>query len=201
MIDDPTDGSTAVQPSPEGTPEGGQPVHGLRWGVKASFIQYVRGMPDGRAAVGDGAVPVGTDEIFFTLDPAAASAATWAFRGDLRFTGHYGMLFVRIARPWLVVEGGSATMTIEAGGGAREALVTTSLERVDLRAGTEIWVGADVRLAAAGVPLFNDVYAEGEPFEPLVLQVPVRDAVAEATQPRGPAQFAPGPREGADPGS
>lgn len=157
----------------EPSPSGDQPVHGLRWGIKTSFIEYVRRMPDGQAAVGDGAVPLGTHEVFFTLDPdLAPTPTTWAFRGDLRFTGHYGMLFVRIARPWLLLETSSATLTIETADGGRAELVTATLERVDVRSGTEIWAGTDVKLAEAGVALFNDVYEAGEPFEPLVVQVP-----------------------------
>ena len=31
-----------------------------------------------------------------------------AFRGDVRFAGHHGMLYVRIADPWVVIPDGEA---------------------------------------------------------------------------------------------
>lgn len=161
----------------ETPPPGERLVHGLRWGIKTTFIEYLRRMPDGRGSVGDGAVPVGTNEIFFEFDPTVEpevepGQTAWAFRGDVRFTGHYGMLFVRIAQPWLVVDSGSATLTIIGPDDIRVPLVTASLESGGGRSETAIWISSDVRLTAAGVPLFNDVYQEGEPFDHLVVQVP-----------------------------
>ena len=160
----------------EPAPAGDMPVHGMRWGIKTSFIEYVRRMPDGQVAVGDGAVPVGTHEVFFTLDPAVPpTPEAWAFRGDLRVTGHYGMPFVRLARPRILLEGSSGTLTIEDAEGGRRPLVAVTLEQFDQLPGAAIWTGSDVRLAASGVPLFNDVYPAGEPFEPLTLTLPVLD--------------------------
>lgn len=151
-------------------------VHGLRWGLKASFIDYVRRMPDGRGAVGDGAVPVGEADLFFELDHPLDGRTGWKFRGDVRFTGHFGMLFIRIARPQLDLDGDTLVLTIEDPAGDPEApripLVTGTLRHVDAQDATAIWVSEDVNLTAAGVELFNDVYAEGEPFASLVLQVP-----------------------------
>ncbi|BCB89801.1 HtaA domain-containing protein [Phytohabitans suffuscus] len=165
---------------------GDQPVHGLRWGIKTSFIEYLRRMPGSRGSVGDGAVPVGSHEIFFAFDPTVRPPAgpdqlAWAFRGDVRFTGHYGMLFVRVASPWVVVSAGSAVLTIapprEPEDAPRVPLVTATLEPAGRRAGTEAWVSTSVSLTGAGAALFNDVYPEGEPFEPLTLQVPESSGV------------------------
>lgn len=156
-------------------------VHGLRWGIKASFVEYVRRMPDGKGSVGDGAVPVGTGDLFYEYDAAASEegdTTVWAFRGDARFSGHYGMLFVRIAHPRLEVTGESAVLTIEdpqaREGASRVPLVTAALQHVDTRDGTAVWGSDNVALTPEGVELFNDVYAAGEPFEPLVVQIPDR---------------------------
>lgn len=172
----------STAPSQDAAPKG--LAHGLRWGLKRSFIDYVRRMPDGRGTVGDGAIPVGPGDLFYEHDAARStervSGGPWvlAFRGDVRFSGHYGMLFVRVAHPWLEMDGGAGVLTIEdpgaRDGAPRVRLATATLRRLGDRDGTELWGSDDVALTAEGVELFNDVYAEGEPFEPLLVQLPIR---------------------------
>lgn len=36
-----------------------------------------------------------------STDGSSGGSRVWAFRGDVRFSGHFGMLFVRVANPWL----------------------------------------------------------------------------------------------------
>ena len=152
-------------------------IHGLRWGLKKSFVDYVRRMPDGKGSVGDGAVPVGAGDLFYEHEVAGSSDGVWAFRGDVRFSGHFGMLYVRVANPWVEVSEGRAVLTIEdpqaREGAPRVPLVTATLQRLGDREGTQVWGSDDVALTASGVALFNDVYAEGELFEPIVIQLPV----------------------------
>jgi hypothetical protein len=167
--------------TPEDDAGGGIP-HGLRWGIKSSFIDYVRRMPDGKGSVGDGAVPVGTGDLFYAYDAEASTqtddARVIAFRGDVRFSGHMGMLFVRIAHPRLEIRGEDAVLTIEdpeaRPDGPRVPLVRATMVRLDAPpgSGAEIWGAEKVVLTSEGVELFNEVYAEGEPFEPLVVQLP-----------------------------
>ncbi|GAB3071917.1 HtaA domain-containing protein [Nocardioides zeae] len=170
------------------TDRAGAPAHGLRWGIKASFIDYVRRMPGGQGTIADGAVPVGTAEVLFTLDPtppvgtSPGTTRAWAFAGDVRFAGHGGMMFVRLALPRLeVAPGGSARLTIE---DPHQRPDAPRIPLVDLTLvqhpspeaaadGVELWASDDVRLTAEGVALFNDVYAAGEPFEPLTVVVPI----------------------------
>ena len=151
-------------------------VHGLRWGLKASFVDYVRRMPDGRGSVGDGALPVGQGDLFFEFDGPLDESRGWSFRGDVRFSGHMGMLFVRIARPQVTLSGDTFTLSVEDPAGVEDAprllLVTGTIRRVESPSGTDVWLSEDVRLTAAGAEVFNDAYAEGEPFEPIIVQVP-----------------------------
>jgi hypothetical protein len=174
------DDASAMSAEEDSAPPSGL-VHGLRWGIKRSFIEYVQRMPDGRGWVGDGALPIAPNDIFFQFDApnsadSAESAAVLAFTGDVRFTGHYGMLFVRVARPRLHVSGNTAVMTIEDSQGGEQSsrvpLVTAELELIETRDGTEIWGGANVHLSDTAVELFNEVYAAGEPFETFVVQIP-----------------------------
>lgn len=166
--------------------EGSAIVHGLRWGLKRSFLEYVRRMPDGKGWVGNGAVPIAGDEMFFSYDaeqsqPAEAGepGTVYAFAGDVRFSGHFGMLSVHIVRPWLQVDGDSAVLTIADSDGRRRPLVRAQLQQVQLAEASPasaIIAGTAVRLDEAGVELFNDVYPAGEPFEDFVIQVPVATA-------------------------
>ncbi|WP_236794671.1 HtaA domain-containing protein [Amycolatopsis sp. GM8] len=158
------------------------PPYGLRWGVKTSFVGYVARMPDGQAYLGEGAAVNERNELIFPLSeetPAEADAEqAFAFGGDVRFSGHFGMLFVRIAEPRIAVRGGEAELTVvdpESEEDKRLRLVTFTLTGPETEDGTERWEGADVRLTAEGVELFGDVYQAGEPFEPLTVTVPVRE--------------------------
>jgi hypothetical protein len=162
----------------EAEQENGQElVHGLRWGLKKSFLDYVFRMPDGQGSVTDGAVPVGERDVFYEHDVANSSDGVWAFRGDVRFSGHFGMLFVRVANPRLEIDGEKAVLSIEDPHAREDAprvpLVTATLQQVGGDGDTVIWGSNDVALTAEGVPLFNDVYSPGEPFEPLVVQLPI----------------------------
>ena len=169
---------------PPGAPTPGDVPFGLLWGIKRSFIAYVRRMPDGQGSIHDGAVPLGEDTILFPPVPDAGPAAagadrTWAFRGDVRFRGHGGMLFVRVAAPLITVRGDVGELSIEdpyaRPEGDRVPLVTLRLEPGPAPEGATVWLGSDVRLTEAGSVLFNDVYQPGEPFEQLSVILPAGD--------------------------
>ena len=153
------------------------PLHGLRWGIKCSFTDYVRRTSDGQVWVGDGAFPLGTHEVFFKLDSAAASGAPhgegeWQLLGDVRFTAHAGMLFVRLARPRLVIVSKTGKLIVTGPDDEPLTLVTAALEPIEVRQGTRLWHGSDVRLHEEGVEMFNSVYPSGELFEPMLVQLP-----------------------------
>jgi hypothetical protein len=162
---------------------------GLRWGIKQSFVAYVRRMPDGSGWVGDGAVPLESDEVLYAPERAewgptadGGFQRSWTFRGDVRFSGHAGMLFVRVASPVLTVLDGAAELTVVDPSGEpgsdRLQLVTLRLDPLPAPEGIELWRGTDVRLTEAGTGLFNDVYPHGEPFEPLTVVLPATDGPA-----------------------
>jgi hypothetical protein len=160
-------------------------VPGLHWSLKRSFVDYVNHMPDGQSGVGAGAVATGPYEIVYpALQSGRRTTADgtkerfWEFGGDVRFKGHFGMLFVRIATPTIFVSGGAGWMSIAdpltGDGGDRNVLVDLTLEQRPAPEGLEVWQSTDVRLNAACVDLFNGVYPAGEPFEPLMLVMPVQ---------------------------
>lgn len=157
-----------------------QPPRCLRWTVRASFLRYVAGLPDGRASATDGARITQSDpqEFVYVTDPEHSSDDVLAFRGDVRLSGHRGLLFVRVANPRIHLDGVQARLTVddpmtEDGTGPRLTLVSLAIEKR-----RDDWWGTDVRLTADGVAFFNSVYPADEPFDPL--------SVTELTE-RGPA--------------
>jgi len=158
------------------------PPHCLRWGIKASFLGYVARMPDGRAYLGSGAAVNDRNEMLFPLDEEASEDGTFAFGGDVRFSGHFGMLFVQISEPRIVVREGEAEMTVvdpESEDGKRVRLVTFALTGPSAEDDLERWEAADVRLTEEGVALFGEVYQAGEQFAPLTVTVPRRQEVPD----------------------
>lgn len=158
------------------TDEQGPPEFGLTWPIKRSFVTYVLGMPDGRAGAVEGAFPLPDLSVVFEHDPSVDAAALgdgWAFRGDVRFAGHFGMLFVRIADPWLVRTDDGVLLTIAdpdaQDDGPRVPLATVTVEQT----GPGEWASTSVALTAQGSELFNSVYPVGDPLDPFTLRVPV----------------------------
>jgi hypothetical protein len=154
---------------------------GLLWGIKRSFVAYVRRMPDGQGSIHDGAVPLGEDVILFPategMRATSTESDTFAFRGDVRFRGHGGMLFVRVAEPVITVRGDRAELSIadpyDRADADRVPLVTLQLAEGPAPEGARVWLGSDVRLTEAGAVLFDDVYQPGEAFEQLSVILPL----------------------------
>jgi hypothetical protein len=69
----------------------------LEWGVKASFVAYVRQAPDGSVVAGSGAGE--SSGVFrFPLETCQAAGAL-GFAGEVRFRAHGGALDVTLADP------------------------------------------------------------------------------------------------------
>jgi hypothetical protein len=166
---------------------------GLRWAIKPSFVDYVARARDGRAYLSGGAAVNANNELLFELDGHAVAAApgegdrgdgedqgahpghTFTFRGDVRFTAHFGMLFVRIARPQVTVRGLEGELTVvdpESPAGDQLRLVTFTVADQVTEDGVQRLEAADVRLTAEGAVLFGEVYQASEPFAPLMITIP-----------------------------
>jgi hypothetical protein len=196
VSDGSTEATTEVEPEASSTAadahdsEEDGPAYGLRWGLKRTFIDYLRGMSDGRALIGSGATAINLHEVFYELamdesipsiqhapGAAAQPLEMLAFGGEVHFSGHFGMLSVRISKPRLRLLKGTVELSIDAAdtaGGIREVPLVTAgeLTLATVVDDMSLWVCTDVRLTAHGAELFNRVYGEGEPFEPMVVQLP-----------------------------
>lgn len=165
-----------------------QRAPGLHWGIKDSFLDYVASTRDGQCIVGGGASPDPLGVFHFAPAPLAASAShEQKYTGEVRFEAHYGILSVRVADPWIIIKNGQGSLSVldpsSARGKTRLKLVTFAVDTEMIGRGLP-WTATDVRLAAAGVPVFNDVYPELEPFAPLLV-VPTAERPAEEA-PHGP---------------
>lgn len=161
-----------------------EPAYGLLWGLKKSFVDYIGRMPDGKGVVSGGAVSTATGEVRYPPETSGRRPGAdggedrfWLFAGEVRFSGHYGMLSVRIAAPRIVLIGGAASLDVAvptaADADARLTLVTLRLTPEPGDDGVEQWASTDVALTDAGVALFNDVYRPGEPFDDLRITLPI----------------------------
>lgn len=165
---------------------------GLHWGIKRRFLQYIARMPDGQCSVTDGAAVDENDRFHFALrdvNLAGGSTGNVTCRGDVRFAGHHGMLFVSIADPVLHIEGDHGQLSISAAGPdtdpghdstGRRVLAEFDL-KIDLDAAPEVdsdrgtvrtSAGRSVRLSSEAVDIFNGVYPPGELLDDFTLVLP-----------------------------
>jgi len=147
---------------------------GLGWPIKTSFARYIGSLPDGRALL-RGAIKASqrTGLVFPLADDGDFDAATGTgilrFGGGIGFTGHFGMLRIDIADPWLRIDGGTGILSIASGTDNRLDLATFGL----------VWDDADHRdghsetlaLTAAGAELFGGTYGQGTELDPFILHL------------------------------
>jgi hypothetical protein len=138
----------------------------LRWAVKESFIDYVRGLPDGMIETFDGCE---ADDGVFSFAGGSAGDGGLSFIGGIRFTGFAGMLDVRLVDPMIEGDGVDKTLTALVGPKsiAARAVIATIAGAGPLSA-RERWT-VTPKLTFEGVRIFGDVYQVGTELAPLVL--------------------------------
>lgn len=145
-------------------------ARGLRWGIKASFLTYVTGMPDSAMSVTDGAVDTPEGFVFPVADASGfdpvKGLGQLAFGGDVRMRGHGGMLAVRVADPMIAVTAEGARLTVTDVTGKSLHIANLGTPRRAAGGGLEI----PAQLAAEAVSYFNDVYPEGTDLDPLTIR-------------------------------
>jgi hypothetical protein len=137
----------------------------LVWGVKASLLTYVRGMPDG-AVLLDG-VTEGPDGFVFPEDEGGDDGGL-GFRGTVTLDGHGGMMHVALADPALTPDGDGWMLSIA---DPDDATVRLSFARVSTISDDDgVLRGSGTVLTADGADLFFGPYTAGTPLDdPVVL--------------------------------
>lgn len=128
----------------------------LTWGIKASLLDYVRGMPDGSVELADGASEAAGA---FRFPADVASGDPLAFRGAVRLTGHGGMMRVTIADPSIVQTADGWALEIADPDDAELRLRFATIARFDGDRAT------GTALTEDGADLFFGPYAQGTPLD------------------------------------
>ena len=154
------------------------PPPGLTWGIKRSFLDYIKDLPDGTVAASAGATVSGSGR--FTFIPAGSDydvhtgTGVLRFRGDVRLAGHHGMLFVRLLDPWVQFSGDRGVLSISTGDGGQDRTPVGFVQaaRPEAIGGCLVWRQIEVLNSPDGAELFDGQYAAGQPMDPLSMLVP-----------------------------
>ncbi|HZO35770.1 MAG TPA: HtaA domain-containing protein [Solirubrobacteraceae bacterium] len=162
---------------------------GLSWTIRTSFLRYIAGMPDGRGVLAGGAIETAGRGITFPpagahFDETSGNGAI-RFGGEVTFSGHFGMLTMRLADPWIDTADGTGTLFVAARSGDEDGFAPFATFAFDFEATEDayVWRACNVQLLAHGATLFGDVYPEGEPLDPFIA---VLDRRADASAPAQP---------------
>ncbi len=162
----------------------------LTWGIKDSFRDYVAGPVAGGSIVGSGVGVAGSSFIFSQASGGTfdGSTGTSPYTGSVRFTGHGGVLDLRLANPVIRVDSsGSATMMLTVNGRsvpfATLALSSGGKRVVD---GAVTFSGVPATLTAQGAAAFvngpSQFYPAGTPLDPVTFTIGSPGAAAGGTQ-------------------
>ena len=129
----------------------------------------------------DGATATYQNEVLFPFDPSVpprirASETFLAFAGAITFVAHAGMLWVRIADPWVNITGDRGSLTVQypetPDSQARIEFASFTVAAHEEFDGQERWTAEQVQLLSSGLTVFGDVYEAGEALEPFTMTVP-----------------------------
>lgn len=149
---------------------------GLHWRIKDSFVQYVLRGADGVYSVTDGAADDGMGNFYFPVARVINENDSWelSFRGEVRFRGHGGVLFVPVANPTVRLSRSGGWLSVGRSRSGEEHTTIAELDGVSPVAVGEAfaWPPLVPRLTADGVSLFGGAYNLGSPLEPVRMIIP-----------------------------
>jgi hypothetical protein len=156
----------------------------LRWGVKASFRDYVGAIADGSEQALDGAQPAEGD-FEFPLRETVDGALR--FGGRIEFRGYNDLLAVTIRDPWLHPDPEEPWMSVVdpayRGDTSHRIRLCRLSGDVDALTSTQ-GLGRDVTLHAHllmdALRIFDDVYGPGAELDDLTLVAPLSQEVGSS---------------------
>lgn len=151
----------------------------LSWGVKQSFRDYVTS-PIAKGAIStSGARSVGGAFVFGQASGSTFNGATGtsAYSGSVRFTGHGGILDLRLANPVVRVESASSATLLLSVNGATVPFATLALASASKRTadGAVTFSGVPAALTPQGAAAFvngeSQFYPAGTALDPLTFTI------------------------------
>jgi Htaa len=157
----------------------------LRWGVKTSLVDFIRGLPDGTVLIANGAAEIRTGIFEFPLQPelsswdARSEVGMLQFRGQVVLRGHGRTLNYIIEAPSILINGPEGILCVvdfpaeRADGDMRDAQRTpfALLTPRDTSArGLGRWRSASTSLTQPANDRFLQ-YELGHAFDPIELSI------------------------------
>lgn len=146
----------------------------LRWGVKASFREYVGEIEGSSQGMLPG--PGRFERGLFVFDPDP-SATLWvdseprvlAYAGAAQFTAYSGLMDVVIRDPWVEFDDAGARLTIADPAAPAARLHLANLKPAEPQRVRDVfrWGQVSARLAIGGMRVFDGVYAPGSELDPV----------------------------------
>lgn len=150
----------------------------LSWGIRDTFTSYIRSSIAGGGWSTTGGVSWNGSDFNFParggLFNTATRSGTLYYGGTVAFTGHEGVLQVRLSNPTLVINGNSASLYVDAYSTTMEGVATnhgrvhfanmtiTGLTVTDSKVS---FTTGTAYLTAAGAQAFAGFYNPGEPMD------------------------------------
>lgn len=151
-------------------------AHGITWGVRASFVGYIRSLRDGVIeCTGGASMTPGATFHFPFAGTNADEGEQWVLSsGEVYFEGHFGMMAVPLRNLALkVVPDAPATLCAEQEDGTFYPIADVTLGDPVTTETALVWEDAPVALTATGSEYFGSQYPAGTEMAPLRLSVPL----------------------------
>jgi hypothetical protein len=136
----------------------------LEWGLKGSFIGYLRALPDGLIEERNGAARRG--DAFVLPGRQQSGEDSFSFRGSIHFYGHHGVLDVTLDEFLLERTGTRSVVSAEVSGVRIPIAKLTDMEASD---GTVLH-SESVTLTDDGAAVLGGVYPPGILLAPLTIR-------------------------------
>ncbi|MCU1524949.1 MAG: hypothetical protein JWO18_1843 [Microbacteriaceae bacterium] len=148
------------------------PAIEFRWGVKASFREYVGEIEGSSQGMLPGAGRLDGGTFVFDPDPAAtrwvdSGPRVLAYAGAAQFTAYAGLMNVVIRDPWVEFDDAGTRLTIvdPAAPALRLHLANLKPGEPHRVGGVVRWNQVSARLAIGGMRVFDGVYGPGSELD------------------------------------
>lgn len=171
-------GSGVAASAPEPASGSSAGAGSLTWGVRTSFREYITGpIANGSISVSGGARASGSTAWTFPQQGAADGDGGASYRGDVRFTGHGGILDLTFSDPKVVTSSANRAGLSVSVGSRRVDIADLNLAggSTSTQDGATVHRGVPATLTSSGAGIFayngSSFYQAGEALDPVTFVV------------------------------